>query len=393
MSGSAVHSGERAVTPMREVEPLRGLVACGQSPWLDLIRRDVLDSGALARMVEEWGVRGVTSNPTLFEQAIGHGDVYLTRLAELATKGCSAAVAYETLVVEDIVAAADVLRSVYDSSGGSDGFVSLEISPHLVDDAAGTIVEARRFWRLLDRPNVMIKVPGTREGLRAVRQLLAEGINVNITLLFSLGRYRRVLDAYFTGLEEARAAGRDLERIASVASFFLSRIDSFVDPLLDQVVMAGGEQAAAAQQLKGEVSLASARRAYTILQSALRTERYEQLALHGARPQRLLWASTGTKNPAYDPLKYVEPLIGPDTVTTLPLATLEAYRVGGAPQSRLKLQAEGALQKLAMLDRLGIELRSVTDGLLREGVRRFAESYDSLQRMLEHKLRQCCESR
>jgi transaldolase len=362
--------------------PLRALLRCGQSPWLDFIQRGLLRSGELGRMVEHWGIRGVTSNPTIFEKAIAHSSDYDDETAALRAAGADADDIYEALVVDDIQAAADVLAPIYERTELADGFVSLEVSPHLVRDTAGTVSEARRLWALVDRPNLMIKVPGTLEGLAAVSALIADGINVNVTLLFSVARYRDVADAYMRGLESALAAGRPLDSVASVASFFLSRIDSMVDPLLDAIAARGGTDAVTARALRGETAIASAVEAYRYFRLALRGPRFERLAQRGARPQRLLWASTGTKDPAYSDIKYIEPLIAPDTVNTMPLATLEAYDDHGRPAVRLTGDAEAGADVLARLDEVGIDLDAVTDRLLEEGIAKFIEPFDALHRRL-----------
>lgn len=365
--------------------PLRRLAQLGQSPWLDFLSRRMLRSGELAELIDRWGVRGITSNPVIFEKAIAHSDDYDEQIAALAAAGRSAAEIYETLVLDDVAAAADLLRAVYEDSGGADGFVSVEVSPHLVHDAVGTVAEARRFCGRVDRPNVMIKVPGTTTGLAAIRELIAGGVNVNVTLLFSLERYEHVAEAWASGVEDALAAGRRVDTIASVASFFLSRIDSMVDPLLQEPAAGPREPASEAATLKGEVAIACARRAYAIFRQMSGTGRFRSLADHGAKPQRLLWASTGTKNPAYSDIKYIEPLIGPDTVTTMPPDTLAAYRDHGRPAVRLTGGLDRATGVLAGLERAGVDLMAVTDRLLDEGIRKFAEPFDALHAALDKK--------
>lgn len=368
---------------MMSENPLKRLASFGQSPWLDFIDRRLLRSGDLGRMVDRWGVRGLTSNPSIFEKAIAHSEDYDAQIAELVAARKPTAEVYETIVVDDIRAAADVLRPVYDAADGQDGLVSLEVSPHLVRDTQGTIAEARRLWARVDRPNLMIKVPGTRQGLPAITALLAEGVNVNVTLLFSLERYREVVDAHLGGLEAALAAGRPIERVASVASFFLSRIDQIVDPLLGEIAAGSGAAAEAARRLEGKVAIASARSAYAIFDAARSERRFRDLAARGAQSQRLLWASTGTKNPAYSDVKYVEPLIGPRTVNTMPLETLEAYEDHGSPAARLTADAGEASERLAALKRLGIDLGDVTRRLLEDGIAKFVEPFDALQRALD----------
>lgn len=358
--------------------PLKALKLFGQSPWLDFIQRGLIHSGELARMIEDWGISGVTSNPTIFEKAIAHGDDYKEAIRELVRAGHNPSEIYEALVLEDVSAAADVLRPGYNESDGLDGFVSLEVSPHLVNDAARTIQEATRLWRALARPNVMIKVPATPAGITAIRRLIGNGVNVNATLLFSVGIYRDVSEAYLSGLENALAAGRPLASIASVASFFLSRIDSMVDPELQRIAAEGDSRARQAKALQGEVAIASARCAYDLLNGVLKSKRFQKLAAHGAQPQRLLWASTGTKNADYSDIKYVEPLIGPHTVNTMPLATLRAYDERGAPAATLQEHRDGAAYALAELGEIGIKLTEVTEKLLEEGITSFIESFDAL---------------
>lgn len=367
--------------------PLKSLSRFGQSPWLDFIQRGLVESGRLAGMIGDWGLKGVTSNPSIFEKAIAHSADYDEQIATLVAAGRSTEEIYEALVVDDIRAAADALQPVYAQTGGADGFVSVEVSPHRVRDTVGTVEEARQWWSRIDRPNVMIKVPGTSEGLPAITTLIAEGFNVNVTLLFSVERYREVIHAWREGLAGAAAAGRRLNSIASVASFFLSRIDVMVDPLLAGIADRGGAEAATACALQGEVAIACARRAYAEFRHSLRDERFRRLAAGGARPQRLLWASTGTKNPDYSDIKYVEPLIGPDTVNTMPLQTLEAYDDHGHPAARLTGDDGGATETLEALAGLGIDLEAVCTGLLEEGIIKFVEPFDALHRALDGKRR------
>lgn len=365
------------------VSPVKRLLEFGQSPWLDFISRSLLKSGELRRMIDEWGVRGVTSNPVIFEKAIVHTDDYSAEIARLARAGNSAEQIYEALAIEDIRAAADLLAPIYRASGGTDGFVSLEVSPHLARDATATISEAKRLWSTLDRANVMIKVPGTTEGLTAIRSLLADGINVNVTLLFSIERYREVLEAHGQGLEAALAAGRPINHIASVASFFLSRIDTLIDADLDALAAASADREQEAMRLRGSTAIASARLAYEIYEQGIASERYRRLRVAGAQVQRLLWASTGTKDRTYGPIKYVEPLIGPDTVNTMPLDTLKAYHAGGQPMTRLAGHVTEARGVLATLAALEIDLDAATARLLDEGIEKFVRPYDGLLRAIE----------
>lgn len=369
---------------MRE-NPLLRLESLGQSIWLDFLSRGMLVSGELVSLIQEDGVTGITSNPAIFEKAMAETSDYDDALKMLARKGLSTSEIYETLVVEDIQTAADLLRPVYDRVEGRDGFVSLEVSPHLAHDSAGTIIEARRLWEKVRRPNIFIKVPATWEGLSAIRQLVGEGMNVNVTLLFGLPRYRAVAEAYLDGLAERAARGLPLERVASVASFFLSRIDVLVDPLLQKMVEQGGERGADAAELLGETAVACAKGAREIYREIQSGDRYLALAGRGGRPQRLLWASTGTKNPNYSDVKYLEPLIGPETVNTAPVETIAAYRDHGHPAPRLDLGMDEARRVLERLARLGIDLAAVTQQLEDEGVEKFCRPYDSLMETLERK--------
>lgn len=366
--------------------PLRGLHRLGQSPWLDFIDRDLVRSGRLAALAEA-GVRGVTSNPAIFERAIAHSGHYDEEIERRARAGQGAGTIYEALALADVRDAADVLRPVHETSGGRDGFVSLEVSPRLAHDTKATVAEARRLWAALSRPNVMIKVPATREGLPAIRTLLAEGVNINVTLLFSLERYREVADAWLAALEQRAGTGAPLEGVASVASFFLSRIDTLVDGRLDEIAAGGGPEAGLAGALRGRIAIASARCAYGVFEEILRAERFRRLAARGARPQRLLWASTGTKDPAYADTKYVDALVGPDTVTTLPLATLEAWRDHGGPvRERVREDPDGAARTLGHLGEL-LPLSEIGARLEREGVRKFVEPFEALHAAIEQKRR------
>ena len=323
--------------------PVQDVQRLGQSIWYDNIRRGLLDSGELKRLIE-MGVTGLTSNPTIFEKAIAGSTDYDEALTELARSNKSVDESYEALVIEDIRNTADLLRPIYDRTGGVDGYASLEVSPKLAHDTAGTTAEARRLFGALDKPNVMIKVPATAEGIPAVRQLISEGININVTLIFSLEAYRQVMEAYITGLEEYVAGGGDPSRIASVASFFVSRVDTAVDALLEERVRQGAPDVKA---LMGKAAIANAKLAYREFQQVFGEERFSGLKDKQARPQRPLWASTSTKNPAYSDLMYVEALIGPDTVDTLPPATLTALLEYGKPGLTLATGTEQAEEHLA----------------------------------------------
>ena len=367
--------------------PLLRVRDFGQSIWLDFLGRGLIATGELARLIEEDGVGGVTSNPAIFEKAIGQTEDYDRAIAEMARAGRSAEEVYEALTVQDIQDATDLLRPLYDRTEGGDGFVSLEVNPHLARDTAGTVAEARRLWAAVERPNLLIKVPATVEGLPAIEQLISEGINVNITLLFGLPRYAEVAEAYVSGIEQRVARGDDVRRIASVASFFLSRIDVLVDAVLAQKRQEGGRQAEIAAQLTGQVAIASAKVAYQMYLEIFGGTRWRILADHGARVQRLLWASTSTKNPEYSDVKYVEPLIGPETVNTLPLETLEAYRDHGDPELRIEDDLDRARQVPALLPEVGIDLDRVTAQLVDEGIEKFNEPYDKLMAKLEEAVR------
>jgi len=370
--------------------PLWELTRLGQSVWLDYIRRGILDNGELEAMVREKAIRGVTSNPAIFEQAIAQSDDYDDALREMAANRVDATTAYETLAIEDIQRAADLFRSIYDEAGGHDGFVSLEVSPELAHDTAGTLAEARRLWARVDRPNVMIKVPGTEAGLPAIEELIATGINVNVTLLFSLRGYERVMEAYLSGLERRAEAGEPLDRVASVASFFVSRVDSAVDAELEKKLeQASSEnERAEIRGLFGRAAIANAKLAYARFQEIFAEERFGKLAAAGARVQRPLWASTSTKNPDYRDVIYVEELIGPDTVNTMPLATVEAFADHGVARRTLDQDLEGARAELAALETLGIDFDAVTEQLQVEGVDKFVVPFRHLLKCVEEKLSQ-----
>jgi transaldolase len=362
--------------------PLKKLGMLGQSIWLDYIRRDLFAGGGLRRLIEEDGLRGMTSNPSIFEKAIVDSHDYDKDIQAMALKGKGAETIYETLSQRDVQSAADEFRPLYDGTDGKDGYVSLEVNPHLAHDTNGTVQEARRLWGALDRPNVFIKVPATAEGLPAIRQLISEGINVNVTLLFGLPRYRQVAEAYIAGIEARAAQGKPVKHVASVASFFVSRIDALVDPLLGKILSQGGEEAELAKRVHGQVAIASAKMAYQIYKEIFGTLRFKSLREEGARVQRLLWASTSTKNPNYSDVKYVEALIGPDTVNTAPPETLDAYRDHGEPKARLEQDVREARRVLELLPELGINIDNVTRQLEVEGVEKFIKPFDKLMETL-----------
>ncbi|HEX8873861.1 MAG TPA: transaldolase [Nitrosospira sp.] len=366
------------------MNPLKQLLQHGQSIWLDSISRDLIKSGELQRLVTEDSLRGLTSNPTIFEQAIGHGTEYddalyqLLRTNEKQTENAL----FEALAVEDIRMAADVLRPVYDESGGSDGYVSLEVSPHLARDTEGSIAEARRLWRAVQRPNLMIKIPSTPEGIPAIEQLISEGINVNVTLMFSLRHYEVVARAYIAGLDRwAASSPGGLREVwpYSVASFFVSRVDVMIDPMLEKI---GAPEGLA---LRGKIAIANAKLAYQRFREIFYGEPFEALRRRGARVQRPLWGSTGTKNPAYSDILYVEELIGPDTVNTVPPKTLAAFRDHGRVRDTLREGVAQAGIDIAQLGNLGIDLNAVTETLQNDGVDAFAASYDKLLGTLKTK--------
>ncbi|HVW71425.1 MAG TPA: transaldolase [Steroidobacteraceae bacterium] len=362
--------------------PLLQLRKLGQSVWQDDIGRNMLDDGSLARLIEADGIAGVTSNPAIFAASITKEPVYQSAIAALLPKEASNLALYETLTIEDLRRAADLFRKLYDSTSGGDGFVSMEVSPHLAYDTSGTVAEAKRLWARLERPNAMIKIPGTEAGLPAIRDSIAAGINVNVTLLFSPERYRAVALAYFDGLEARLAAGKPIDRLASVASFFLSRIDTLVDKQLDDLAAHGKP---AAKELRGKAAIASACRAYEIYEELVASPRWRALTAKGARTQRLLWASTSTKDPTYSPVKYVEELIAPDTVNTLPGETIKAYRSLGKPEPRLQKQILTATPVFQGLQGLGIDMAAVSEQLEREGVKKFIEPFDKLQAAIEER--------
>jgi transaldolase len=376
-----------ASTTSRE-GPLWELTALGQSVWLDYIRRGILDNGELEAMIREKALRGVTSNPAIFEQAIARSDDYDDALRELAESGTDANDAYEALAIEDIQRAADLFATIYEEAEGHDGFVSLEVSPELAHDTEGTLAEARRLWSIVDRPNVMIKVPGTEAGLPAIEQLIAEGINVNVTLLFSLAGYERVMEAYLAGLERRAAAGDSIERVASVASFFISRVDSAVDAELEKKLEAASseQEKEKIRALFGRAAIANAKLAYHRFREIFDAERFRKLADRGARVQRPLWASTSTKNPEYRDVVYVEELIGPDTVNTMPLATVEAFADHGVAERTIDRDLDEARAVLAALAELGIDFDRVTRDLQTEGVDKFVVPFREMLACVGEKL-------
>ena len=367
--------------------PLRELEALGQSIWLDDIDRGDLLSGRFGRLIDEDGLAGATGNPTIFEHSITHDTTYDEQMQHLIEEGKSAQEIYEALAITDEQTVADLLRPTYERTGGQDGFVSIEVSPYLADDTKKTVAEVRRFWHTIDRPNLMVKIPSTPAGIPAICRALSEGININITLMFSLDNYRQVAEAYLSALEERLAAGKDISRVASVASFFVSRVDVLVDQLLEDKIKTNSTSAGQQQlkALQGKAAIANARLAYQEFKRLFGAPRFEALRQHGARVQRPLWASTGTKNPAYRDALYVEELIGPDTVNTMPLKTLESFRDHGRVRLSVEEDIPQARAVLAALEAAGIDYEQVTSQLQKEGVQKFIDSFDKLFQCIEDK--------
>ncbi len=369
----------------KTTNPLTALLSYGQSMWLDYIRRDLITSGKLKTMIADEGLRGMTSNPSIFEKAIGDSPLYDDMLKSLAsrndldTKG-----RYEQIAIRDIQDAADLLKPVYESSKFKDGFVSLEVSPLLALKTQETIEEGRRLWKTVNRENVMIKVPGTPEGLPAIRQLIGDGINVNVTLLFAQGVYEKVAEAYIAGLEDL-AKHSDLKKMAGVASFFISRIDSLVDSMIEDKLKSStdAQQKMLLKSLLGKVAIANGKLTYQRYQHIFSGPRWEALASKGAQTQRVLWASTSTKNPAYRDVMYVEELIGPDTVDTMPPATIDAFRDHGKLRNSLTEDVAGAQKVMDDLAKAGISIQEVTDKLTTDGVKLFADAFHKLLAAVE----------
>jgi transaldolase len=358
--------------------PLKKVGTLGQSIWLDYIRRDLIVSGKLKDLIEEDGLRGMTSNPSIFEKAIADSHDYDKDIQGMVGEGKSVKAIYESISQQDVQSAADQFRPLYDKTEGKDGYVSLEVNPHLAHDTKGTIEEARRLWSALNRPNVLIKVPATEEGLPVIQQLISEGINVNVTLLFGIPRYRQVVESYLKGIEARAIQEKPVKMVASVASFFLSRIDVLVDPLLEKFIVKGGKDAELAKMLHGQIAVASAKVAYQVYKEIFDSIRFNKLVDKGAFTQRLLWASTSTKNPAYSDVKYIDSLIGKDTINTVPLETLDDYRDHGKPKDRIEEEVVKA-----QLPALGISIDNLTQQLENEGVKKFSISFDKLMDALD----------
>jgi len=360
--------------------PLLELQKYGQSVWYDNIDRAQLVSGQFKRMLTEDGIQGVTSNPTIFGKSISSGHAYDEQISQLISEGKDTSDIYEAVVIQDIRTVADLLRPIYDRTNGKDGYVSLEVSPDLSHDTEATISEARRFWKMVARPNLMIKIPATTEGVPAIHTAISEGINVNVTLIFSIQSYRNVAEAYISGLEERNARGEDISNVASVASFFISRIDTFVDQLLEDKIKATSDSAEQQKlkALEGKAAIANARLVYQDFKKIFNSPRFETLKHAGAHVQRPLWASTSTKNPAYRDVLYAEELIGPDTVDTMPLETIEKFSDHGKVRNSIEDNLQGSQQELDALEQVGIHYDQVTQQVLDEGVKKFADSFHEL---------------
>jgi len=374
-----------SVNAVQGENPLRGLLAYGQSPWLDFIRRNILLNGDLKKMIANDGLRGMTSNPAIFEKAITAGDDYNDIIHAQDAKSSSAMALYEKIAIRDVQDAADIFRAVNTETKGRDGYVSLEVSPNLAFDSQATIEEARRLWKTVSRPNVMIKIPATPQGLPAIRQALEEGININITLLFAQSAYEQVAEAFLAALEARAAKGQDISHIASVASFFVSRIDSLVDSKIDTTLKTetDAKKKGLLESLQGKVAIANARRTYQKYQELFGDSRWKALTAKGAQTQRLLWASTSTKNPKYRDVLYVEELIGADTVDTIPPATFDAFRDHGKLRPSLTENVAGANKTMADLEAAGISMKEITDTLLTDAVKLFQDPFKQLLDTIE----------
>ena len=369
------------------MNPLKRLQDFGQSVWLDFIDRGFLRSGELERHIRDDGIAGMTSNPTIFEKALAEGSEYDDQI-RAAAGPLTAEELFETIATTDVREACDIFRPTYDRTGGGDGYVSIEVSPGAAHDAESTVTEAHRLWKAVDRPNVMIKVPGTREGAKAVRRLTADGVNVNITLLFAIDAHARVIAAYFEGLEAREGARQPVAALASVASFFVSRVDTEVDKRLDALLPTlSGADRSRAEELRGKAAIANAKLAYRLFAREFSTPRWAALRERGARVQRPLWASTSTKNPKYRDVMYVEQLIGPHTVNTMPPATVEAFRDHGVVARTVDAGLDDSERVMADLERFGISMLEVTDKLLVDGLASFQKSYDAVIAGLEAKSR------
>lgn len=361
------------------MNPLNEIRQLDQSIWLDLLDREIMNSGKLQNLIDNDDLRGLTSNPSIFQKAISGSEDYDADILKLAKETDNNPAIFLDLAIADIQRAADLFKPVYDKTGGNDGFVSLEVSPFLARDTDGTIEQARDLWKRVDRKNVMIKIPGTKEGLTAIRECLREGININVTLLFGLPRYKEITEAYMGGLEDRLKDGNSIENISSVASFFLSRIDVMVDPLLEEK---------GAQNLKSKVAIASAKKAYQIYLEMIASDRFKKLEEQGAQRQRVLWASTSTKDPALSDVLYVESLIGKDTINTLPLETIDAFRDHGKAAETLTTNLDEADRILAEVQEKGIDMDEITQKLENEGIEKFNEAYEKLLKSIRNQIRE-----
>ncbi|HET6638691.1 MAG TPA: transaldolase [Gemmatimonadota bacterium] len=368
--------------------PLNRLHDLGQSIWLDYLRRDMLEDGTQARLIRDDDLSGQTSNPSIFQKAIAESELYDDDI-RAAGSGTDPSSILDSIMIEDIRTAAALFRPVYDRTSGEDGFISVEVSPDIAWDTEASVAEARRLWNAIDRPNLMVKIPGTAAGLPAIRDCLAEGININITLLFSVDRYQEVMDAWFEAMERRVERGQPIDRLASVASFFVSRVDTKVDQRIgERLARVTDDERARLEALEGRIGIDNARIAFEAYEDRFGDERFAALAARGARPQKPLWASTSTKNPEYPDVYYVEALLAPGTVNTLPPETLEAYRDHGDPAVRIHEDLDGAHRRLAELGELGIDFQVVLEELEKEGVEKFSKSYHELLDAIEEKQRQ-----
>jgi transaldolase / glucose-6-phosphate isomerase len=385
-SGEIIMQPTGILETSKTTNPLKALLDNGQSMWLDYIRRDLITSGSLKKMIDDDGLRGMTSNPSIFEKAIAESSLYDDILQSLASRqDLDAKARYEQIAIRDIQDVADILRPVYEQSKFRDGYVSLEVSPLLALKTQETIDEARRLWPAVNRENVMIKVPGTAEGLPAIRQLIADGININVTLLFAQEVYEKVAEAYIAGLEDLAKRGGNLKKMAGVASFFISRIDTLVDSMIDDKLKTAtdAQQQALLKSLKGKVAIANGKLTYQRYQRIFSGPRWQALAAKGAQTQRVLWASTSTKNPEYRDVMYVEELIGPDTVDTMPPATIDAFRDHGKVRNSLTENVPAAQKVMDDLAKAGISIKEVTTRLTTDGVKLFADAFHKLLAAVE----------
>jgi transaldolase/transaldolase/glucose-6-phosphate isomerase len=346
----------------------------GQSIWLDFFDRKIMNTGKLKELIEDDGIGGVTSNPSIFEKAISSSSDYDEDIVKFSHQKKNNDDIFFSLAGKDIKRAADLFKPVYEKANGEDGYVSIEVSPHLAHDTEGTVKQARELWKAVDRKNVMIKIPATAEGLPAIRKCISEGININITLLFGLPRYKEVIDAYISGLEDRVKANQAIDQIASVASFFLSRIDVLIDPLLEEKGLS---------ELKGEVAIASAKKAYKIYKEIFKSDRFKNLEVKRAKRQRLLWASTSAKDPSFRDVKYIEALIGNETINTIPIETLEAFNDHGKVESHLDDNLDKGSHVLTQLKEKGIDIDTITQKLEDEGIEKFNKAYDKLLEAIE----------